>query len=694
VLTLPDAPPRHATGSRTFLPEVQALRALAVLLVVLYHFWPLRLPGGFVGVDVFFVISGFLITSHLHREVVRRGRISLTSFYARRARRLLPASLLVLLATAVGSALVLPVTRWVSTAGDILASTFYVQNWGLAARAVDYSAAQEAASAVQHFWSLSVEEQFYLGWPPLILLLIGLAGRLPRMRRDDVLLAGILAVSVLSLGYSIHATSTDPAAAYFVTPTRLWELGAGAVLALYAHGRTLPSGRAAIGLRWVGLAAIAGAALTFSSATPFPGYLALIPVLGTVAVIAAGDTGARDPLSPLMAWRPVQFLGDVSYSLYLWHWPVIVLTPFVLARPMTTIDKLFFLGVCIGLAWATKTFVEGPTQRWRWFARPRVTAGLTAAAMLVVAGAAGLQWYEVQRREAATRAFLEAALRDPCFGAASLSGDPSCAADVFASPGWVTPLPEDAPWFEDPACTFSDEPVHLARCRFGDGPPARTVALVGDSHAEHWRGALHRIAEERNWELVEVLRGGCPATAATVATFRGDTPPDVAECHHWGEQVDRFLAAESPDYVFTSAWAGAYTFEGDEPGTRGAAVQGFADTWTDWAATGAQVFVLRDVPTTGGRDMPECLATHPGAPLDCARPRAEALGEDALAEAAVQVASDRIQLVDLTDRFCDDVTCYAAVGRSMVYYDRDHISGLYSWSLGPYLDERISGSLA
>ena len=165
------APSQQRTRGRTFLPEVQALRALAVMLVVLYHFWPHRLSGGYVGVDVFFVISGFLITSHLYREITTTGRIRLSAFYARRARRLLPASMLVLLVTGVATFVFLPVTRWVATAGDILASTFYVQNWMLAARAVDYSASADAASAVQHFWSLSVEEQFYLVWPVLLLLL-------------------------------------------------------------------------------------------------------------------------------------------------------------------------------------------------------------------------------------------------------------------------------------------------------------------------------------------------------------------------------------------------------------------------------------------------------------------------------------------------------------------------------------------
>ena len=687
---------RPVAQMRTFLPEVQALRAVAVMLVVVYHLWPTRLHGGFVGVDVFFVISGFLITSHLHREVTRTGTVSLRGFYARRARRLLPAAMLVLLVSAAATTLFLPATRWADSARDLLASVFYVQNWSLAGRAVDYSALGEAASAVQHYWSLSVEEQFYLAWPPLVLLLTVVGARL--RARHDLVLPGIVLVTLASFGWSVYATAHDPAAAYFVTPTRVWELGVGALLALWTarratsgghlHRRPNPAGP--VLLRWAGLAAIAVAALTFSGATAFPGWIALVPVLGAAAVIAAGDTGRRDPLTPVAGARPVQFLGAVSYSLYLWHWPFIVVAPFVLDRPLSTVDKVALLLACIGLAWLTKVLVEDRTLRWQLpVARPFVAALATAAAMLVVAGAAGGQLLQVHQQEDEARARLAASQDDPCFGAAAMAPDAAGCGDVFGPPVSATLAAGDAPWFPEEACTAADSTIAVSVCRFGTEPPTRRVALVGDSHAEHWRGALHGIAREMNWEIVEILKGGCPMTSAPVLTF-GGAPSDTATCRSWAGEAAERLAAEDVDYVFTSSFGSAYGFEGAAQG----GVEGFTDTWSTWTDAGAQVFVLRDVPTTGGVWMNECVATSPDDPLVCARPRAEAVVPDPMIAAAEQLQSDRVQLVDLTEHFCDDVTCYAVVGGAHVYWDRDHMSSSFSRSLAPYLLQAIGGGLA
>jgi peptidoglycan/LPS O-acetylase OafA/YrhL len=699
LLTLTAPTPVARVAGRAFLSEVQALRAVAVMLVVLYHLWPSRLTGGFVGVDVFFVISGFLITSHLHREVVSRGRIRLAAFYARRARRLLPAALVVLVVSAVGTYLFVPASRWATSAADFVASAFYVQNWQLAERAVDYSASHDAASVVQHFWSLSVEEQFYLGWPALIILLVLLGRRWAIGPLDRLLVPGIGTVTALSFGYSVYATATDPAAAYFVTPTRVWELGAGALLALWSRGAGRAAGEApdspgpalALALRWGGLGAILLAATTLTSASPFPGYLALLPVLGTAAVIVAGEPDRRDPLSGPIRWRPTKFLGDVSYSLYLWHWPAIVIAPFALGHDPRLADKVALLAVCLVLAWLTKVAVEAPAQGWRLLARPVPTAWMTVTAMLVVTSAAGLLWHELDRREEVARANLLAAQEDPCFGSGSLAPGSVGCGDPFGPPASLTLTADEQPWFADDACVGEKGGVPRATCRWGTEPPTRRVALVGDSHAEHWRGALHRIAEELNWEMVEILKGGCPATSAVTLTFE-ERPIDTPGCQEWGRQLDDAVRNGSFDYVFTSSFASAFTFE-TRPGETSlkAGARGFVDVWTGWADAGAEVYVIRDVPTTGGRNIPECLAAHPGSPIDCARPRAEAVPADAATLAAEQVGSPQIHLIDFTDRFCDEATCYAAIGGAVVYWDLDHITAQYSRSLAPTLLERMGG---
>src|SRR3954464_6236848 len=273
-------------------PEIQALRAIAVGIVVVYHFWPELLPGGFVGVDVFFVISGFLITSQLLREVGRTGWISMSGFWARRARRILPPALFVLLLCAVATILFVPLNYWQQFFSELRASTTYGQNWHLASAAVNYFSADNPVSPVEHFWSLSAEEQFYVVGPLLILLVTGVTRirALRAGRRSIGLVIGTL--TLVSLAYGIYWTAADPAAAYFVTPTRAWEFGAGGILALFAPA-AVRSPRARAAMSWAGLAAIAVAAATFSADTPFPGVAALLPILGTLAVIWAGAPAGR-----------------------------------------------------------------------------------------------------------------------------------------------------------------------------------------------------------------------------------------------------------------------------------------------------------------------------------------------------------------------------------------------------------------
>ncbi len=377
-----DGTMRRSSGTRGFLPEIQALRAVAVTLVVLFHLWPHRFTGGYVGVDVFFVISGYLITSHLLREVDATGRLDLTAFYARRARRLLPASLAVLLACLVAALFLLPVELRAVNAKEILASAFYVQNLYLATKAVTYSASNDVASSVQHFWSLSAEEQFYLLWPSLIIGSLFVARRWLRRHTTRAVGATLVTLTLLSFVFSVWFTSTNQSAAYFVTPTRAWEFGLGALVVL-GQRRWSVSDRGRLVLRWAGVAGIAVSGLTFTEATAFPGYAAALPCLATVAVIVAGDTGARDPLSALVRARVTQWLGNVSYSVYLVHWPLIVFTPYILGTVLSWPTKVGVIGVTLVLAHLSKRYVEDATRFMPLLIRsPRRVLSAALAGML------------------------------------------------------------------------------------------------------------------------------------------------------------------------------------------------------------------------------------------------------------------------------------------------------------------------
>ena len=382
VAALPPFPSASPAPTR-FRTDIQALRAIAVLLVIAFHVWPATVRGGYVGVDVFFVISGYLITGHLVREVAATGRLDLPAFYARRARRLLPAASLTLVAVGLATYMWVPPATWPITAADMVASTLYAENWALVRRAVDYLAQDQTPSPLQHFWSLAVEEQFYVGWPLLVAgaaaawtrragamadPLFGLAPPPPPLRAFALPMGVLCGLSFVTAQYYAHA---NPAAGYFMTHTRLHELGLGGLLGVWAAARAPagPHGNAKLGKptarpasRWrrtfaaaAGLAAVGASGCLYTAATPFPGTAALVPVLGAAAVIAAGE-GSVDNESPAHALAPalahpwLQYVGDISYSLYLAHWPVVVMYPFITGR---AVDGVFADGVTVlALSWA------------------------------------------------------------------------------------------------------------------------------------------------------------------------------------------------------------------------------------------------------------------------------------------------------------------------------------------------------
>ncbi|HEX8119942.1 MAG TPA: acyltransferase family protein [Solirubrobacteraceae bacterium] len=626
-------------------PEIQALRGVAVLVVVVFHFWPGALPGGFVGVDVFFVISGFLITGQLWREARGSGRVSLTGFWARRARRILPAALVVLAFCAFATKAVVPETQWGQFFGEIAASTAYVENWHLADAAVDYQALDDAPSPVRHFWSLSVEEQFYLVWPLLIGLAL-LAGR----RRIPLVLGG---VTLASLAWSIHKTGTDPQAAYFVTPTRAWELGAGGLLAL------VPSRAPSRALSLLGVAAIAVATVAFDSGTAFPGVAALLPVLGAVAVIAGGSA-----LRP-RALRPFERLGDISYSVYLWHWPLIAFWPHA--------SRFALLGLTLAAAQLSKVAIEDPARRLRiaprWTFVP-AAAGTAAVILLASSGSSTLD-QRVERDQIAMKRVL--AEKPRCFGADAIAR--GCRA-----PRGVVPTPivaQDAP---NAPCGMLDIEDKVVPCAFGThtGEQSRTFALIGDSHASHWRSALRPIAQRRRWRGISIARSHCPFAAG-----QPELPePDRSGCTRWRAEVPRWLARH-PEVgtVFVAQFEGA-----------DAEAEDFAAAWDALPPSVQQVVVIRDTPQmlSGGGTL-ACVARamedHKPAGRACARRRSEALPPDPAAEAARR--SPRAVVVDMTRFFCDERACSPVIGGALVYKDANHITSVYGATLAPYLGREV-----
>jgi peptidoglycan/LPS O-acetylase OafA/YrhL len=688
--------------------DIQALRALAVGLVVLNHLWPQRLPGGYVGVDVFFVISGYLISKHLLGELERTDRINLGQFYSRRIKRLLPAATLVGAVSLVAAWVLLPFSRWPAIAQETIASVLYVENWTLAAKSVDYSAHNDAASTVQHYWSLSVEEQFYLVWPLLFLGLFMAATRF-RLRRRALLALGVALASVLALAFCIWVTYTNKSQAYFVTPARVWEFGAGSLVAIAGARFVAPlrqnlSALQLVGCgiaQWLGYGLITYSAFSYNEQTFFPGIAAAVPVAGTLLVIASGPNGPVWSPNQLLATRPVQFLGDISYSLYLWHWPIIILTPAILSRSLGTLDKLAILAVTVGLSYLSKKFIEDPGRsKLLRGAKPRKVFLAMATTAVVVCALCGALMLSVGKAEDAEAAKLQNLSGQPCYGARSLDVRNDCG-EPFGAAQVANVGPSEAPWFDAPECGPAVDPIVvqdrklLSDCDFTGGAKATaTVWLVGDSHAEQWKTAFYELARLHKWKVKESLLGGCPFIEAKRVAFMGTptTEPQLQErCLEWGRQLTQRISRDKPDMVFAATFGAG---ESVEDGTGRSQSEQYRDGVTtrfvEWTDAGSRIYVLRDTPLTLHRSSPDCVALNQRNPISCANPRSEALVPDPVADAARDMGSPKVKVLDMTDQFCDEQTCYAVIGGLQVYFDTDHASRSYIHSMVPVLAQRFN----
>ncbi|WP_410055418.1 acyltransferase family protein [Phycicoccus sp. M110.8] len=674
-----------ATPDRTRL-DIQGLRAFAVTVVLLYHFWPRRLTGGYVGVDVFFVISGFLISSHLFRSPPTDLR-GLAAFWARRVRRLLPAATVVLLCTLVAAVAWLPQTQLPQVARELAAAALYSENWVLAHSATDYLAAESAPSPVQHYWSLSVEEQYYLFWPILIFLLYRLSSVRATRRRGDKsptpwLAAGLGAVFVSSLGASIHLTSTNPPAAYFVTHTRVWELALGALVALALHtGWRVPGAPLRAAAAWAGLGLMTWACLTFTQATAFPGAAALVPTVGTALVLAADGDGVAWSPSGLLGLRPSQRLGDVSYSVYLWHWPVVVIAPVALGRTLTWPVKLVLVALVLVVAALSKVYVEDTVRRAPTLVRslPRSFAVAAVSISLVVASSvATVAWTDA--RQAADRAALHAALSDTtCLGAAALRNKgcaPIQGRKLLNSPSVAR---DDKPGVYADDC-WSNNPFTRHRvCTYGDSGGKTRVALLGNSHAGHWQPALDPLARERHWRLDTYLVSQCYTVTIPI-----DLKPAAlsGNCTRWNEWAIDSIIKGRYDLVVMSnrTWQPLRgVARADKPRVAEAAYRDVLKRFTD---AGIRVMVIRDVPSAV-TEAPDCVAQHLNDVTACDNPASKALESDPLAAASRADRTGMVTTLDLTDRFCRAGTCHQVIGGLLAYFDHGHLTATFTRTLEP-----------
>lgn len=599
--------------------EIQGLRALAATLVLIFH--AKFVSGGFIGVDIFYVISGFLITGLLLKEFDVNGRISLKAFYLRRSKRLLPASFLVLFVTAIFAWLVLPPISRGSIGRDLIATTLYISNYLFAWWQNDYQNLNATPSPFIHYWSLAVEEQFYIFWP---LFIIALA----KLKSARKFLIGFSTVTIVTFALGVWLTIVAPIWAFYSLPTRAWELSVGALIALLPALR-----RQSRLLAILGAIALISSALWFNERTPFPGAYALLPVLGTAALLSSIGSWPQ-PLKWLATNRVSVWLGKISYPLYLWHWPVLVLPIALFARDLYLWERIGALILTIILADLTTRLVEEPLRARNF--KPRRVVLSTAVAMVF----ALLVGFGIA--QSTTSSIL-------------VNGKQVTLASIESRP---TPY--------DDGCHLNYHESVSPLCEFGKLDSAKTIVLYGDSHAVQWFPALEKLATEKGFKLITLTKSACPSidvVRESVGAFK------MSNCAAWRENAIARITAAKPDLIILSSFE-HFVPEGDPRNVEQWWAAGSERTYQTLRPLTSKIVYLLDTPLPK-RNIPNCLASTSA--------------DKCLADSTLglpQVA--QFEIINPANWLCTK-NCPGIVRGNVAYRDASHISVATSLELSDLL---------
>jgi peptidoglycan/LPS O-acetylase OafA/YrhL len=697
----PDTPARprrerrsaHIEGDR-WRRDIQGMRGVAILAVVIYHADPTLLPGGFLGVDIFFVISGFLITGLLMRELEERGTISLRRFYARRIRRLLPMAFIVIAATVIAADLLQAPLDATRTARDALSSALFFANYRFALEQTNYLYAGVGLSPFQHFWSLGVEEQMYAIWP---VLLLGGAKLWQKGRTYTRGAFGILIVgSAASFIACLRLTNSNEPWAFFSFPTRAWELGVGGLIALAAPSlRTLPRGTSSL-LGLAGLAAVVWAAVDFGASTPWPGDSAAVPVLGAAAIIAAGCSKVVPLPARLLAFPGLQFAGRISYPWYLWHWPVLVLAPLVVKHSLDSTQALLLVAASGVLATVSHFLVERPVHVSTWLAQ-RSRRGF-ALGLSLTAGAVALCTTSVAALALPSVSVQPPALGHPHVVVAANSSAPtnpevadlaSSTAEVQADlatsqllqsvPDDVTPSLAgafgDIPILYNDGCVDTYTSITLNPCVYGDTTSSTSVVLFGDSHAAMWFPAVEQAAERYSWKLYAWTKDTCPPLVIPVIS--PDLGRAYTECTTWRNEVLQEIAEIRPALVILGVarhYSPIYGFTVYSSQW----MNGLSQMVSEIRTLGSRVLVMGPIPKPSFT-VTSCLSENLSTAENCASPRDSAVDIPGMREEETAVVNAGGSYVNTLFWFCTtESICPPIVDGVLVYRDDNHITATYA----------------
>lgn len=660
-----------------YYPEIQGARVVGALLVAIFHIWVGGVSGG---VDVFFVISGFLMTRTLMNNYLD-GKFSFLWFWGGIIRRVAPVAYLVLFCTFIGSIYFTPQTRWLDLISEFKYSAVHLENWKLMLNSVDYLSREQVPTPLLHFWALSVQMQFYFIWPFVIALTGWLALKSAHPKRIfGVVIALFLA---MSLSYSIWTTAADQGAAFFNTFARLWEFALGGLVAVVMPLQTyLPAKLRAV-MGWLGLAGIISCGFVLDTSNTFPGYMALWPTLSASMLVLSANSKTGFGVERLLATKPFVALGSVSFSFYLWHWPILIFMREYTG--MVHMDFQYGMAVILltlALSFATLYFIETPMKRIK-FTRKYWWQNYLLGALCAVPVMAGvLIWDKATEKEFHHQKTNLSKIEAGLYPGAALMPAPANqvtgSAPLQPGPLVVTHSVPDA---YAKGCHQDLVGSEVKACTYGPQENyTKTIALVGGSHTAHWIPAFKLLAEKNNWRIISYTKSSCPLQDPAMVVAK-------PSCRAWNEQLIQTLLTLKPDLVFTTANRSALnTFEGAAKDVE-FIPESYLAGWALLLQQGLEIAAIRDNPWMG-YDVTGCIAKNAENPLPCARPRVQLLQDDAFA-ASLQSVPENVDILDLSAHFCDDQRCYAALGNLAIYRDTHHITVPFMETLAPALEQEL-----
>jgi peptidoglycan/LPS O-acetylase OafA/YrhL len=653
------------------------LRAIAAILVAIFHIWLGRVSGG---VDVFFVVSGFLVTIGLLGHIDRFQTVDFALFWGRLIKRLIPVAYIVLCAVILAAIFMMPKSRWRDTIEQVAAATVYVENWALAYRSVDYLARHDAVSPVQHFWALSVQGQLYIAWPVLIAT-VALTARRVKIAFRYLLSSVLVVVFTASLAFSIYLTAKNQPFAYFNTFARAWEFSLGALLAIaIPHLRIAATLRVIMG--WAGVLAIVSCGIVLQVSRVFPGYAALWPTLAAVFIIVAGTTGSRFGADRLLASRPLVYLGGISYGIYLWHFPLLAFwRQYAQPRQLGTPEGMTILVAAVGLAALSTHFIEDRIRESRGAGPARGRPFAFATACLVPVVIALVVWssayFAVKHPHPVTAVLQQIDYPGAMARKAGFHYQGGRGVDTIPGPLQVA---EDRELLTQPGCNTEPRATMPGLCRIAGGEQGFTLAVVGGSHSSQWLPALKMIAERSSWQVISFTKSDCPFYLG-----KSVTDNEVDSCREWNKNVLQAVLQMRPDAVFTTSTR--YDGDADDEFVP----DGYVAAWQQLSAAQIRIIALRDNPDFEF-DASACVELHGPDSSLCSLPRRQMLEVPSPTD-LLQHPPGTVRFIDLSDYFCDQTTCPPVIGNVLVYRHLNHITATYVRTLAPMLQDALQRAL-